>query len=207
MADWVFKFEENSSENQIVQELITLTQIIMKTQFLYIHGLNSDATSRKYLNLKEYFQGKFEFDCLEWKNDDNISELLDKAELKLENEINPILFGDSTGANFAWQLRERRRHKGKDSILILSSPLLDVSKRIAEFEFPGQLKTYLNKIEHPTDAMLIVPTNDELIEHTHLWENELENINLLKVEDTHRLPNFKDYLPEIEQYISIKTNE
>lgn len=176
-------------------------------KLLYIHGLNSDATSRKYLNLKEYFQGKFEFDCLEWKNDDNISELLDQAELKLENEINPILFGDSTGANFAWQLRERRRHKGKNSILILSSPLLDVSKRIAEFEFPSQLKTYLNKIEYPTDAMLIVPTNDELIEHAHLWENELENINLLKVEDTHRLTNFKDYLPEIERYISIKTNE
>src|SRR5690625_6334170 len=100
-------------------------------EFLYIHGLNSDATSRKYLNLKEYFQDKFEFNCLEWKNEDNISELLDQAELKLENEINPILFGDSTGANFAWQLRECSRQKGESSILILSSTLLDVSKIIA----------------------------------------------------------------------------
>lgn len=175
-------------------------------KFLYIHGLNSDATSRKYLNLKEYFQDKFEFNCLEWKNDDNISELLDQAELKLENEINPILFGDSTGANFAWQLRERRRHNGKNSILILTSPLLDLSKRIAEFEFPEQLKPYLKKIDNPENLMIIAPTKDELIDHSALWKNEFEKMNLMKVNDTHRLPKFLDYLVEIDSYI-ISTNK
>lgn len=174
----------------------------MKTKFLYIHGLNSDATSRKYLNLKEYFQDKFEFDCLEWKNDDNISELLDKAESELENQINPILFGDSTGANFAYQLRERRKSNAKDSILILSSPLLDFSKRIAEIEFPEPLKKFLKKIHNPKEAMIIAPINDELIDHSFLWENEYENMKLLKVDDSHRLPKFKDYLAEIECYIN-----
>lgn len=179
----------------------------MKTKFLYIHGLNSDATSRKYLNLKEHFKKDFEADCLEWKNDDNISELLDKAELKLENELNPILFGDSTGANFAYQLRERRVAKGQKSILILSSPLLDISKRIAEIAFPEPLKKYLQKIENPKDAMIIAPINDELIDHSFLWENEFEDVQLFKVDDSHRLPKFKEYLTETEGYINSKISK
>ena len=179
----------------------------MKTKLLYIHGLNSDATSRKYLNLKEYFKNDFEMDCLEWKNEDNISELLDKAESELENEMNPILFGDSTGANFAYQLRERRKAKGQKTILILSSPLLDISKRIAEIEFPKPLKKYLQKIENPKDAMIIAPINDELIDHSFLWENEFEDVKLFKVDDSHRLPKFIEYLAEIENYIKSNFNK
>lgn len=87
-------------------------------------------------------------------------------------------------------------------MLILSSPWLDISKRIAEIEFPEPLKKFLQKIEKPKDAMIIAPTNDELIDHSFLWENEFDNIKLLKVNDSHRLPKFKEYLIEIENYIN-----
>ncbi len=170
-------------------------------KLLYIHGLNSDATSRKYLVLKEFFKGEFRFDCLEWKNHDNIIELLDDAEKMLDEEINPIIFGDSTGANFAYQLRERRKSKEKSSILILSSPLLDISKRIAGHTFPEELKIYLEKIESPNNALIIAPENDELIDHSYLQKNHLKNVTLFKVKDSHRLPKFEDYLSDIKNYI------
>lgn len=174
---------------------------------LYLHGLNSDSNSRKYLNLKEYFKDEFEFDCLEWKNDDDISALLENAEKKYENDTYLILFGDSTGANFAYQLHNYRKLKGQNSVLILSSPLLDVSKRIANFEFPEPLKKYLKKIDNPTDAMIIVPVHDELIDHSWLYEKTFKNTELLRVNDSHRLPNFKNYLLEIEKYIHLKAKD
>lgn len=174
----------------------------MKQRFLYIHGLNSDATSRKYLNLKEYFKDEFEFDCLEWKNEDTISELLSEAESELENHVNPILFGDSTGANFAWQLRERRMKKGQKSILILSSPLLDLSKRIADFEFPKKLIPFMNIIHNPKDTLVIASETDEVIDMSDLLDPAIEkDFELIKANDTHRLVNFKSYLPEIRNYI------
>lgn len=187
--------------NEIAEKLRRIINIINPKKFLYIHGLNSDANSRKYVNLKDYFKDKFDFSCLEWRNEDNISELLDEAERTLKGEINPVIFGDSTGANFAYQLRERRKSKGQSSVLIVSSPLLDISKRIADFDFPENLKSYLQKIKNPKDLMIIAPENDELIDHSFLQENQLENVILFKVNDSHRLPNFKNYLTDIENYI------
>lgn len=171
-------------------------------KFLYIHGLNSDATSRKYLSLKTYFRDEFIFDCLEWKNDDAISELLDRAEMELENETNPIIFGDSTGANFAWQLRERRLEKNQKTILILSSPLLNINQRIADFEFPESLIPYMEVIDNPKDTLIIASEKDEVIAMNSLFQSEYEkNFELLKAEDSHRLNHFKTYLPEIRNYV------
>lgn len=178
---------------------------ITKTRFLYIHGLGSNANSRKYLNLKEYFGNTFDFSCLEWKNDDNIEELLNQSEKELSQFENVILFGDSTGANFAWQLREKRKAKGLNSILIVSSPLLDLSKRISDFEFPETLKPFMKKIDHPAGMMIIAPTEDEIIDHSFVIDNQFPDTQILKVNDTHRLPKFKEYLPEIEKYIDSKT--
>jgi|SRR5690606_33355929 len=173
----------------------------MTPKLFYIHGLGSDANSRKYLNLKEYFKEQFRFDCLEWKNNSDISQLLDEAEKMLESEDKVILFGDSTGANFACQLREKRKQKNLKTILILSSPLLDESRRIADFPFPGQLKVFLKKIENPENTLIIVPLHDEVIDHSFLLKNNLSETKILKVDDSHRLPKFKEYLPKIESYI------
>ncbi len=169
--------------------------------FLYIHGLGSDANSRKYLNLKEYFGNKFEFSCLEWKNDDNIEELLNDTEKELSGKENIILFGDSTGANFAWQLCEKRKLSNLNTMLILSSPLLDESKRIAEFPFPEPLKAFLKRIEKPENSLIIAPIHDEVLDHSFLLKNDFSGTEILNVNDSHRLPKFKEYLPEIEKYI------
>lgn len=170
-------------------------------KLLYIHGLNSDRNSRKYLELKAFFGSKYDFDCLEWKNDDNIENLLTETEKEFANEESIILFGDSTGANFAWQLREIRHSKNLKSTLIITSPLLDESKRIAVFEFPKPLKAYLKKIRNLENLMAIVPTQDEVIDHSWIFEKDWNNAKILKVNDTHRLLNFKEYLPKIKDYL------
>jgi len=170
-------------------------------KLLYIHGLGSDSNSRKYLNLKDYFKKQFRFDCLEWKNDSNISQLLDEAEKMLESEDKIILVGDSTGANFAYQLRERLKEKGKNSVLIMTSPLMNIDDRIANFEFPENIIPQLWKIENPENALIIASRKDEVLNQKPLFEKSLNTIELIEVDDTHRLENFRNYLPEIKNYL------
>ena len=176
----------------------------MKPTLLYIHGLGSDQHSRKFINLKDYFKNQFNYDFIEWKNDSNISELLDEAELKLENIDNPILVGDSTGANFAYQLRERRLKKGKNSILILSSPLLNIDERVADFEFPETLIPQLQKFDNPENALIIATKKDAILGQKWLFEKDLNRVKLIEVDDNHRLEKFHESLAEIESYISSK---
>ena len=105
----------------------------MKPTLLYIHGLGSDRNSRKFLNLKDYFKDQFRYDFIEWNNESNILQLL-KNKLHEGQTVNQyIIFGDSTGANFAYHFKALRG-KSKD-ILIMSSPLLDIERRIANYEF------------------------------------------------------------------------
>lgn len=174
----------------------------MKNTLLYIHGLGSDRHSRKFINLKDYFQGQFHYDFIEWENDSTISELLDEAELKLENLENPIIVGDSTGANFAYQLRERRKLKGKNSILILSSPLLDIDERIADFDFPEKLIPQLKKFDNPEKALIIATKKDAILNQNWLFEKSLKNVKLIELDDNHRLEKFHESLVVIETYIN-----
>ena len=78
---------------------------------------------------------------MEWKNDSNIPSLLNEAEKWLQSEPTDqiVLVGDSTGANFAYQLRERLKEEDIKSILILTSPLLNVEDRTSDFEFPKNI--------------------------------------------------------------------
>ncbi|WP_262152196.1 YqiA/YcfP family alpha/beta fold hydrolase [Chryseobacterium foetidum] len=176
----------------------------MKPTLLYIHGLGSDQHSRKFINLKDYFKDQFNYDFVEWKNDSIISELLDQAELKLEDIENPVLVGDSTGANFAYQLRERRSQKGKNSILILSSPLLNIDERIADFEFPETLIPQLQKFDDPENALIIATKKDAILNQNWLFKKPLNNVKLIEVDDNHRLEKFHENLSDIELYIISK---
>lgn len=112
-----------------------------------------------------------------------------------------IIVGDSTGANFACQLRERIKQLGGEPVLILTSPLLDINNRIADFDFPGKLIPQLWKIENPQDAMIIASKEDEVLNQKVLFEKKLKNIELLEVDDGHRLENFHTYIPKIKNYI------
>ena len=175
----------------------------MHNKLLYIHGLGSDRNSRKFVNLKDHFKNSFEYDFVEWNNESDISELLDTAEkwLVSEAQCQIVLVGDSTGANFAYQLRERLEEKNIKSILILSSPLLNIEDRIADFEFPKNILPQLAKITNPKNALIIASKKDEVLNQLPLFEKSLQDVELLDVDDSHRLLSFEKYLPAIESYI------
>lgn len=171
----------------------------MKSTLLYIHGLGSDQHSRKFLNLKNYFKDQFEYDFIEWDNDSDIDLLIHQKSEKYKNVNNLVIIGDSTGANFAYQLREIRNNITDK--LILTSPLLDIKKRIADFEFPINLLSHLIKIESPKNSMIIASKTDEILNQKYLFEIPLQNVWLLEVKDGHRLEKFEKYLDEISDYI------
>ena len=171
----------------------------MKT-LIYIHGLGSNRNSRKFQNLKEYFGNTFSYDFLEWVPDMNISDSIHQMALKYAGE-DVILVGDSTGANFAYQLRESIRRLGGNTVLILTSPLLDINNRIADFDFPQELIPQLWKIENPEDALIIATRTDEILNQEILLNKKLNNVKCVEVNDGHRLENFHTYLPEIKKYI------
>ena len=178
----------------------------MKTTLLYIHGLGSDQYSRKFLNLKAYFKDRFEYDFIQWDNHSDIKNLINEKQKSYQNTQQLILIGDSTGANFAYQLRELR-DKDKD-ILILTSPLLDLKDRIADFEFPKELARYLIPISNPSNALIIATKTDEILDQKKWFSPEtleqLDQIQVIQVVDNHRLENFqKDALIPIDQYITL----
>ena len=176
-------------------------------KLLYIHGLGSDRNSRKFLHLKDYFKDQFQYNFVEWNNDSDISGLLDTAEkwLNSEPEDQIVLVGDSTGANFAYQLRERLKANTIKPILVLTSPLLNIANRTSDFEFPKNILPQLWKIENPEDALIIAPQQDEVLNQIPLFEKSLNNVNLIAVDDSHRLLKFENYLADIENYIQSKS--
>ncbi len=173
----------------------------MKPTLLYIHGLGSDQNSRKFLNLKEYFKDEFHYDFIEWNHESEISKLVFEAEQRLKSAEKLILVGDSTGANFVYQLRERLLNQGTASILILSSPLLDIEERIADFEFPKSLLSQLKKYKNPKNALIIATRNDKVLNQNWLFNTAFENVKLIEVDDNHRLEKFHESLVEIRKYI------
>ena len=179
----------------------------MHNKLLYIHGLGSDRNSRKFVNLKDHFKNRFEYNFVEWNNESNISELLDTVEkwLVSEAKCQIVLVGDSTGANFAYQLRENLAEKNIKSILILTSPLLNIEDRIADFEFPKSILPQLEKITNPKNALIIASKKDEVLNQLPVFEKALQNVELIDVDDSHRLLRFEKYLPAIESYIKSKS--
>ena len=132
---------------------------------------------------------------------------MDTAEkwLVSEAECQIVLVGDSTGANFAYQLRERLEKKTIKSILILTSPLLNIDNRISDFEFPKTILSQLQKIENPSDALIIASKKDEVLNQLPVFEKALQNVELADVDDSHRLLKFENYLTAIENYINSKS--
>ena len=183
----------------------------MKPNLLYIHGLGSDRHSRKFINLKDYFKDQFEYDFLEWNNDSDINFLIEDKHEQYKNNNQLIIVGDSTGANFAYQLREMRN--GENDILILTSPLLDIDKRIANFDFPGFILPQLMKIQHPKNALIIASKTDEILNQKYLFTSDKnfvsvhETTEILEIKDNHRLLHFDNVIPAISNYIKSRLKE
>lgn len=175
--------------------------MMRKPLILYIHGFGSDKKSRKYLDLQQYFAEHFRFDCMEWKNEDDIDFKINEDVQKLQGEEHPIIIGDSTGANFAVQLHDKLQGLGRRGTLILTSPLLNISDRSSKISFPSNLSRFIKPITEITDAMLILSATDDTVLQTQNISMFKDNNNILEVEDDHRLQNFKAYLPEISRFI------
>lgn len=180
----------------------------MKTQFVYFHGLqHKPKISYKFSLLESYFSKRFDFHYYEWVHTSNITKLLNKALHQLKDEKQIIIFGDSTGANFAYQLRELRKKQNKNDILILSCPLLNYKQRITNNKFPDNIATYMKTIEDPSNAFVIISLTDELIDQSWLIKKEYEHLKIHIVEDSHVLLNFEKHsIPVIEEYINIYIN-
>lgn len=173
----------------------------MKTLFYFIHGFGSGKDSGKYRKLQNHFKDYFEFDLMEWNPDSDFPKLLNIAENKLRKHQNPIILGDSTGANFAYQLRERLTENDKASRVIFSSPLFDIDKRLRDIEFSKNLQAALIRIENPKNALIIADPEDEVVDQSVIFSKELQTIKLIHASDGHRLPEFENYLEAIETYI------
>lgn len=162
---------------------------------IYIHGLGSDASSRKYQLLQAFYKGRRSTDCLEWKEHDNITYLLEETVARLHSNCTELLIvGDSTGGNLAYQLRELLKKSNINISLILLNPLLDVSKRKRDIALGDNLLNYLQPIQRPTNCTIILSKNDEVIDHSWLAVLVLEGLEIIEVEDTHRMLNFKEYI-------------
>jgi len=174
----------------------------MKTPLIYIHGLGSDRNSSKFELIQDYFSESYDYYCLEWKNDSNILALIEQAHQQFSNASNLIIIGDSTGANFAFQLRGMRDEKQLQSKLILTSPLLNLNMRIAAHDFPETIIPFMRAIEEPYNALMICPRNDEIINHSAWLNLNAEGLLVVQVDDTHRLTKFSAYLPILSSYLS-----
>lgn len=144
----------------------------MKNIIFYIHGYNSDHNSRKFKALQSHFGAQFAYDFMEWEPQSNFSQLITEALQKLDTYDNPIVVGDSTGANFACQIAQIRSANNKTTQLILTSPLLDIKHRFRteEAPFAENLKNHLKVFEPPEDAFIMVANDDTVVDQSKILE-------------------------------------
>lgn len=86
----------------------------------------------------------------------------------------------------------------ENDILILTSPLLDLEHRVAAFDFPEKLLSYLKKYSKPENAFVVAAYKDAVI--SQKWLLSSKNLEVLFVRDNHRLEKFDDYLKDIRRY-------
>lgn len=171
-------------------------------KLIYIHGYGSNRASRKFVLLERHFT-TYEASCPEWTPETAFDLWLEDLASSLKTEQTIVLVGDSTGANFAYQLKERRRKEGLQTILVLLSPLLSYSQRLNKnMVFTENLKNSLVDIFSPADAFLLIGKQDETLDLRQLNPYTCIASELVYLDDTHRLPLFEDYLGYISAYIA-----
>lgn len=165
---------------------------------IYFHGLNSSIDSNKFKILQSVYE---DIKCFEWTPNDSIKDKLNKLSLDLSNYKNVTLIGDSTGANFAYQVREQLKYNTNVK-LVLTSPLLSLKQMDENFFLYSHVTDILRKniidIKYIDDALIIKPIYDEVLPHKYNCEL---NCELLEIDSTHRIDNFKDYVDNIITYL------
>ncbi|MDP2455134.1 MULTISPECIES: hypothetical protein [unclassified Kaistella] len=173
---------------------------IDKKKLLYIHGYGSNRQSAKYREIKNYFEHIYDCNIMEWQEDSIISLLLSNTVKQFKNCEELIIIGDSTGANFAFQLKELRQNE--EDILILMSPLLNIEQKNFDILFPITLSAQIKKMVPSKNSLIIASRTDEVLNQSILFEeNTSQSFTLLEVNDSHCLENFREYLPAIRAFI------
>ena len=167
---------------------------------LYFHGLGSNKDSRKFKLIENTFDSTHSCFCVEWEKDTDISGLLNDLWSLYKDKEELVLIGDSTGGNYAYQLRERLKVSEVKTKLVLLNPLLDFSNRIANFPFPEKLEKILEKIKEIDHCFLLQSNRDEVIDHSKM--NIGLEVEQLIIDDTHRLLTFEKYVDSIKEYVT-----
>lgn len=167
-------------------------------KWVYIHGLYSNAASRKYVLLKRYFP-HFDWNILEWTIEDNLPNVLKQFNQEyLDQEL--TIVGDSAGANLAVQIKLLREQLSLNTSLILLNPLLNFTYRISDYSFPKPLIPFFKNfsIQDLNQTSFLLSLEDELIDHT--WISAYPELNQFWVKDDHRLSNFKDHMLLLKEF-------
>lgn len=167
-------------------------------QIVYIHGLYSSKNSKKFRVITKNFPTAI---CVEWKVEDNIFEIIQNSYNLLKGEIKDlVLIGSSTGGNFAWQLQKKLLENGKSSQLILLNPLIDITFKFLD-DFPSQLSSYLVPMNIFVNTKVFLGMKDEVLDaykSKKFFEIQqksfINQIDIIEVEDGHRLDNFSSLL-------------
>ncbi|MDM1044887.1 hypothetical protein HX004_07405 [Myroides sp. 1354] len=170
-------------------------------QFIYIHGYGSNRESRKYILLQQQLAA-YQTSCPEWSPETDFTTWLNQLYHTVEQEQMVVVVGDSTGANFAYQLKEMRKVQGLQTILVLLSPLLCYDHRLnKELVFTANLKNSLQNIPSPAEALILIGKEDETLDLRQLNPYACENSEVIYIDDSHRLPLFEQYLGLIADYV------
>ncbi|MGG5506772.1 MULTISPECIES: YqiA/YcfP family alpha/beta fold hydrolase [unclassified Myroides] len=170
-------------------------------QFIYIHGYGSNCESRKYILLEKQLT-TYRASCPEWTPETDFTAWLNQLFNSVKREQTIVVVGDSTGANFAYQLKEMRNTQGLKTILVLLSPLLSYGHRLnKKLIFTANLKNSLQDILSPTEALLLIGKQDETLDLKQVNPYTCENSEIIFIDDSHRLPLFERYLVLIEDYV------
>lgn len=171
-------------------------------QLIYIHGYGSNQESRKFKILQCHFTS-FAVSCPVWTPTTDFALWMDNLYNAVEKEQTIVVIGDSTGANFAYQLKEKREKQGLHTILVLLSPLLNYAHRLNKsLVFTENLKDSLHAISAPSSAFLLLGKQDETLDLRVLNPYDCTDSELIYVEDSHRLPLFEQYVEYIAHYIT-----
>ena len=168
-------------------------------KMVYFHALDSGKSFRKFRLLKDHLGDRYELLCIEWNVDTDFRILMFNLFKRLLKEPEVVLIGDSTGGNFACQIRDILIQNHIKVTLVLLSPLLSIDTRIATFPLPNVLLESLQNFWRVEDCLSITGINDAVIDHSRIAYGA--GTSRLIVDDVHQLLHFERCLRHIDRYI------
>jgi len=179
----------------------------MKIKYYYLHGLGGSRHSTKFTELQKEYKN---IECLEWEvtaDCQYISNLI----ISWQNQILVLyeqydvvcIIANSTGANFALQLKELL--KPNFIHLVLINPLLDLVCLFDKSIMPKILLPSIIKTKKFNSVLILIAKNDSVIDNINFLNHTqfIKNNNHIIIDSisTHKYESMHKYYKEIESYI------